>query len=348
MFTNEDAAYLSRALYLAKMGMSGVQPNPLVGAICVKDGQIIGEGYHTAYGRAHAEPEAIRQVKNSELLNDATLYVTLEPCNHQGKTPACTELIISSGIKRVVVGMTDPHPLVKGSGIKRLRSAGIHVDMAPDAKPFEQLNKIFLHNIRTKKAWCTLKWAEDAQGIIGDKEKTLHISSEASKSYTHSLRAHHQAILIGVGTALADRPMLNTRFYPGHNPLKIIMDPEAIAGEYIKSLPLGERILWCTLKADDRHPGNIVLDELLFTNVNEFLTWLFLEEKISSVLVEGGAFLLNIFIKCEAWNEIIVLKNQYNREVKDPVWAPETSHLGIEDEVFSICSDRISIFRFNQ
>jgi diaminohydroxyphosphoribosylaminopyrimidine deaminase/5-amino-6-(5-phosphoribosylamino)uracil reductase len=221
----EDRKYIRRTISLAKRGMGWVNPNPLVGAVIVKNGRIIGQGYHAYFGGAHAEINAIENA--TENVKGATLYVTMEPCSHFGKTPPCTDALIASGIRKVVVGMQDPNPLVNGNGVKILEAAGIKVITGVEEKLILKMNERFIKFITTEKPFCTLKTAMTLDGKIATVENASRwISCEDSRKQVHELRQEYSAVMVGINTVLFDDPMLNTRRTrkKSKDPLKIIVD----------------------------------------------------------------------------------------------------------------------------
>lgn len=299
--------------------MAGNQtsPNPLVGAVCVAEGKIIGEGFHSKSGNLHAEPEAIASVKDSNLLRKSSLYVTLEPCNHFGKTPPCTELIIQSGIPRVVIGCQDPSSKVNGSGIRRLKEAGISVVMAPNPEPFQHLIRHFSWAQQNQSAWATLKWAENQDRYIGDTGSRVQISGMEASTFVHRLRSEYPAILVGANTILIDKPKLNTRLVAGQHPVKIILDPDELIPPQYFHLTEGPEMLHLTKKQ---------LPELCFQKPDLLLQWIYQNHQLNAVLVEGGAFVLNWFIRENAWNEIHRIQSGMNATpLKHPVKAPDIS-----------------------
>jgi diaminohydroxyphosphoribosylaminopyrimidine deaminase/5-amino-6-(5-phosphoribosylamino)uracil reductase len=221
----EDRKYIRRAITLAKRGTGWVNPNPLVGAVIVRNGRIIGEGYHAYFGGPHAEINAIENALES--VKDATLYVTMEPCSHQGKTPPCTETIISKGIRKVVAGMEDPNPLVNGNGLKILAGAGIEVKSGIEEAALLKLNEQFVKYIVTGLPFCTLKTAMTLDGKIATVENASKwISGDNSRKYVHELRQKYSAVMVGINTVLYDDPLLNIRRIrkKSKDPLKIIID----------------------------------------------------------------------------------------------------------------------------
>lgn len=318
-FTTQDSYFLERALQLAQLAGNQTCPNPLVGAVCVAEGKIIGEGFHSKPGKPHAEPEAISSVKEIDLLRKSTLYITLEPCNHFGKTPPCTDLIIQSQIPRVVIGCLDPSAKVNGAGVRRLQNAGIKVILAPDPKPFQYLIRHFVWAEDNNLAWLTLKWAENQYGYIGDTNKRIQISQSEASVLVHKLRSQYPAILVGANTILIDTPLLNTRLVAGHNPVKIILDPEGLVAASHPSLHFSDKIIHLT---GSQFPKSI------FQDPKELLRWIYQEHQINAVLVEGGAFVHNWFIQQNSWNEIYRFQSRITPEaILNPVRSPDISSL---------------------
>ena len=222
-FIMNDEFYMQRAIELAKRGEGFVSPNPLVGAVIVKDGKIIGEGWHERCGELHAERNALKNCK--EPTQGSTIYVTLEPCCHYGRTPPCTKAIIEAKISRVVIGSRDPNPLVSGKGAEILRKAGIEVIEDFMRDECDKLNPIFFRYITTKLPYVSLKYAMTADGKIATYSgKSKWITNEFSRNDVHRLRKKHRAIMVGIGTVLADNPMLNCRIENGRNPIRIVCD----------------------------------------------------------------------------------------------------------------------------
>ncbi len=288
-FTAEDYRYMRRALGLAAAGRGHVSPNPMVGAVIVSpDGRIIGEGWHRRYGGPHAEVNAVRAVadRDRHLLPQSTIYVTLEPCSHYGKTPPCAKLLVDIGIGRVVVGAGDPNPKVSGRGIEMLRQAGITVETGLMADESRRLNKTFMIAQTLHRPFVTLKWAQSADGFIDHRrevgEAAARFSTPLSSLLVHDRRATHDAIAVGAHTALLDRPRLDTRLVAGASPRRVLFDRHGLVGD-------GD---W--LRVDSTMP----LSEALHT--------LFADHNIGSLLVEGGAALLGEFISSGLWDEAYV------------------------------------------
>lgn len=284
--------YMQRCLELAAKGCGHVAPNPMVGAVLVCEGKIIGEGYHRKYGGLHAEPTAIASVKNRDLLRRSTLYVNLEPCSHYGKTPPCAQLIIDCNIPHVVIGNTDPYPEVSGRGIKMLRQAGIEVTEGVLEEKCEQLNKRFFTFHRYRRPYIILKWAQSADGYMdgfreyGDGKTAEKLSSETTRRMVHKLRAEEAAIMVGTRTALLDNPSLTVRHWFGKQPLRIFIDKNNRA-------PRTHKLF------DDAAPTLVYRSESLLEIVRDLY-----QRKIQSLIVEGGAKLIDSFLSLELWDEI--------------------------------------------
>ena len=218
-----DIEFMRRALQLAENGIGKTSPNPLVGAVIVKDDKIIGEGWHECFGQAHAEVNAVNNA--TENIEGATMYVNLEPCCHYGKTPPCTELLIEKKVKRVVVGTLDPNPLIAGKGVQRMREAGIEASVGVLKKECERLNEVFFHYIQTRQPFVVLKAAMSLDGkIAAPSGESKWITEEEARKDVQKLRNRYSAIMVGVGTVITDDPELTCRFEGGRNPVRIILD----------------------------------------------------------------------------------------------------------------------------
>ncbi|HEY5690796.1 MAG TPA: bifunctional diaminohydroxyphosphoribosylaminopyrimidine deaminase/5-amino-6-(5-phosphoribosylamino)uracil reductase RibD [Cyclobacteriaceae bacterium] len=298
-----DEKYMQRALELGQLGLGHVSPNPLVGCVIVHDDIIIGEGWHKQYGKAHAEVNAITDVEDKSLINQSTVYVNLEPCAHVGKTPPCADLLIKSGVKRVVIANEDPNPLVNGKGIQKLLDANIEVEGGLCSVAGLQLNKRFFNFMRNKRPFIILKWAQTANGLIARENfDSKWISNEFSRQLVHKWRAEEDAILVGFNTAANDNPQLSVRDWKGKNPVRIVIDSQL---QLSRSLHLfnqsQQTICYNFLKNEDR--TNLIFVRLEQDNwIQGLLTDLF-NRKIQSVIIEGGAKTLNLFLKCNLWDE---------------------------------------------
>ncbi len=220
-----DEQYMQRCIQLARCGEAGAAPNPMVGAVVVWQGKIIGEGWHRCCGGPHAEVNAIHSVRRPELLARSTMYVSLDPCAHQGRTPPCADLIIRHRIPRVVVGCMDPFARVNGLGIKKMRDAGIDVRVGVLEEECLRLNERFITFHRKQRPWVTLKWAQSADGFIARPDGTaVAFSTPLTRTLVHRLRTRHGAIMVGTRTALLDNPALTARDWPGRSPLRVTID----------------------------------------------------------------------------------------------------------------------------
>ena len=257
-----EEKYMRRAIELAKKGSGHVNPNPLVGAVIVRDGEIIGEGYHECYGQLHAERNAIANAKKrGNSLEGSTIYVTLEPCCHYGKTPPCTEAIIEEKIARVVVGSDDPNPLVSGKGFQMLREKGIEVIPHFLKEECDAMNHVFFHYIRTGTPYVAMKYAMTMDGKIacytGDSK---WVTGEESRAHVQTLRNHYKGIMAGIGTVLADDPMLNCRIEGGRDPIRIIADSHLripIDSQLVRTAGQQPRIVACLPDADEEKAAQL-------------------------------------------------------------------------------------------
>ena len=304
-----DEKYIRRCIELASNGLCNAAPNPMVGAVIVHNGKIIGEGYHARCGEGHAEVNAIRSVKDESLLKESTIYVSLEPCSHYGKTPPCADLIISKGIPRVVVGCIDPFSQVSGRGIRKLRDAGIDVTVGVLEDECKNLIRRFVTFNTQKRPYITLKWAESADGFIDinrENGSPVVLSTPITSMYVHKQRAEHKAILVGRKTALLDNPSLTTRNWYGANPLRLVIDRTLSLSSNLKLFDHSTPTLVFTEKekAAEENLEYITLD---FSKdiLPQILTVLY-EKKIQSLLVEGGTTLLQSFINSCLWDEMFV------------------------------------------
>ena len=296
-----EEKYMRRALELAKLGIGAVNPNPLVGAVIVKDGKIIGEGYHKAYGGSHAEVNAFNNAV--ENVRNAHMYVTLEPCSHYGKTPPCAKAIVEKGIKKVTISMMDPNPLVSGKGIEILKNNGIEVELGLLEEESRKLNEIFIKYITTKEPFCIMKTASTLDGkiatITGDSK---WVTNEKSREYVHYIRHRLSAIMVGADTVIKDNPSLTTRLkdIKGRNPVRIIADSSARIPLDSKVFKEEGRTIIATTEKASKDKLNSIKElggEIIITPLKEdrvdlnFLMKKLGEEKIDSVLLEGGGTL---------------------------------------------------------
>lgn len=296
-FLTQDEIYMLRCLELAALGAGSAAPNPMVGSVIVHNASVIGEGYHQKCGQAHAEVNAVNSVSDHELLKDSTIYVSLEPCAHYGKTPPCADLIVSKGFKRAVIACHDPFAKVNGAGISRLRDAGIDVTVGLLEKEALALNRRFITFHEKKRPYVILKWAETRNGFVdivrkNSVEPALKVTCEASNILVHKWRAEEDSIMIGKRTALLDRPSLTTRKYAGKNPIRIVLDSGNEVPEIDALFDDAARTIHIT--------ENTISDP---KSTDELLTFLYLQE-IQSVIVEGGPTVHRSFYESGNWDEI--------------------------------------------
>ena len=312
-----DEFYMQRCLQLARCGAGSTSPNPMVGAVIVCDGRIIGEGYHIRAGEPHAEVNAVNSVSCEErpLLGRSTIYVSLEPCSHYGKTPPCCDLIISCGIPRVVIGALDTNRNVNGAGIERMRAAGIEVVVGVLEEECRRLNKAFFSVHEKGRPWVTLKWAQSADGYIDllrDGGSAVKISTPVSQVAVHKLRAQHDAILVGRHTALLDNPSLDIRHWTGRSPLRLVIDKNGTLPADLKMFDGAQRtVVYTACEKDGKFGKNVEQVELDFNEplLPQILSHLG-DWKIGSLLVEGGATVLQSFINASLWDEARVEVNR--------------------------------------
>ena len=302
--------FMQRCLDLAILGMGDVAPNPMVGCVIVHDGIIIGEGYHQKFGQPHAEVNAIRSVKNQELLAQSTLYVSLEPCAHFGKTPPCSDLIIENRIPRVVIGTIDPFAKVAGKGIERMQNAGIQVEVGVLEKECREQNRRFFTFHEKKRPYILLKWAQTLDGFIDtDRSETQHptwITNALSKRLVHKQRSEESAILIGTNTATYDNPALTVREWTGNQPVRMVIDRTSRLNA---NLHLFDRkaTTWVFTREQKSDNENLQFISLDFgRNILPQLLSELYKRDILSVIVEGGSVLLNSFLDAGLWDEAFV------------------------------------------
>jgi diaminohydroxyphosphoribosylaminopyrimidine deaminase / 5-amino-6-(5-phosphoribosylamino)uracil reductase len=321
MFFSEDEIFLKRALELAELGIGRVSPNPLVGCVVVHDSKIIGEGWHMQYGGPHAEVNAINSVVNKNLLTESTVYVTLEPCCHFGKTPPCADLLITHKVKRVVICNIDINPLVAGKGIELLEKAGIKVETGLLADTGQRLNIRFFNSFIKKRPYIILKWAETADGFIArENYDSKWISNELSRKLVHKWRTEEDAVLVGTNTAFFDNPKLTVRDWSGKDPVRIVIDRELRLPQNLHIFDRTVNTLIYNLKKNQEMINSKWLKvdkENFFRDMLSDLN----EKNIHSVIVEGGAKILQEFFKQNFWDEARIFKSDevFKKGIKAPV-----------------------------
>ncbi len=318
--------YMQRCLDLARNGYGRVAPNPLVGCVIINENKIIGEGYHSFFGGPHAEVIAINSVRDKSLLPHSTLFVNLEPCNHQGKTPPCSDLIIDMGIKKIVVASLDPNPLVSGKGLKRLCQNGCEVVVGVMESESNELNKRFFTFFQKKRPYIILKWAQSADGFIDlwrpFTSKPAQITSNKLRFLVHKWRSEEQAIMVGTNTALKDNPRLDVRYWKGRQPLRVVVDRHLKLQDTSNLLDGTLETLVIT-EGVEKKIGNTQYVALPFisdqVDLNELMNY-FLNKQIQSVFVEGGQKLLQSFIDQGFWDEARIFEG--NQHLGSGVKAP--------------------------
>lgn len=360
---NTHEKYINNCLQLAKLGVSEVSPNPMVGCVIVYNDKIIGEGYHQKYGEAHAEVNAINSVEDKSLLSESTLYVNLEPCAHFGKTPPCANLIVEHKIPRVVIGCIDTYSEVSGKGIKLLTDADIDVTVGILEKKSKELNKRFFNYHSKKRPYIILKWAKTADGFIDvDRTDPIHleklkkeaelkndgkaynwITTDESKKIVHHWRTEVQAIMVGTNTAFNDNPRLTVRDVNGKSPLRVILDLNLRLPDNLRIFDGSTPTIVLNYSKNDKKTNL----ELIKIDPNkeliaEILRVLY-ELKIQSILIEGGTKLLETFIESNQWDEARVFTGikKFSRGLKTPVIdkEPNTSLMFGDDHLDFIFND---------
>jgi diaminohydroxyphosphoribosylaminopyrimidine deaminase/5-amino-6-(5-phosphoribosylamino)uracil reductase len=353
--------YIQRCIQLAEPAAGHVAPNPMVGAVLVHDEQIIGEGYHQQYGEAHAEVNCIADAQTrlagkpfSNIIAQSTLYVSLEPCAHYGKTPPCADLIIRHKIPKVVIGCRDPFKEVDGKGIEKLKAAGVEVIDGVLEKECKELNKRFFTFHTQHRPYIILKWAETGDGFIaaspqrrGAYENSaierLFISNEYSNRLIHKWRSEEAAILVGTNTAIDDNPELTTRLWPGNSPVRLVVDMHLRLPSFLKVF---DKRIKTIIFNSARHEedGNLLYYQVTedVSVVHQIVNALY-HLKIQSVIVEGGAKLLQSFIDEETWDEARVITNR-ELAIGEGLPAPLLANTFKNQEI-NIFSDRIKIYK---
>jgi diaminohydroxyphosphoribosylaminopyrimidine deaminase/5-amino-6-(5-phosphoribosylamino)uracil reductase len=337
-----DQRYMKRALELAELGRSNVSPNPMVGCVIVRDEKIIGEGYHQNFGEPHAEVNAVNSVENQEFLREATVYVTLEPCAHWGKTPPCANLLVEKKVKKVVIAALDSNPFVCGKGIQLLENAGIEVETGVLEKEARWQNRRFFTQIEKHRPYVILKWAQTQDGFVARENlSSKWISGSQSRQLVHKWRAEEDAILVGKNTAQYDNPSLNVRDWVGKNPVRIVLDSNLELPENLnlfdQSIPT---ICYNSKKSETQ-------ENLNFVNLGEqFSMYDMLKDlhsrKIQSLIVEGGTKVLSQFIENSLWDEARVFsgKVKFGTGISAPILNQNPA------ETLSIGEDILNIYHY--
>ncbi len=344
---NSDDHFMQRCLQLAEKGFGQTEPNPYVGAVIVHQGSIIGEGFHERFGGPHAEVNAIRAVADKALLKESTIYVNLEPCSHQGKTPPCADLIVGMGIPRVVIAMQDPNELVSGNGIQKLIDSNIEVNTGILEQQARWLNRRFITFHSKKRPYIILKWAQTRDGFIdidranpADSLKNNWITGPELKTLVHRWRAQEQAILIGYNTLKNDNPQLTVREWTGRNPQRILVT-DALPGEHFNIFNQDQKTLvFNPHKNATTEKAEYIKIDFDHTIIHSILVKLF-EKNIGSLMIEGGRKTLQSFIHSGLWDEARVLTG--NKTFEKGLQAPVLSH-AIEKDRAQYGNDLVQIF----
>ena len=331
---NTHEKYIKRCIELAKNGFGTTYPNPMVGSIIVYEDKIIGEGWHQKAGEPHAEVNAVRSVKDKSLLKKATIYVSLEPCSHFGKTPPCCDLIIANEIPNVVIGTVDPNEKVAGNGIKKLIAAGVNVTVGVLEKECHELNKRFFTYHNKKRPYIILKWAESQDGFLApekqvDQERTpVWITNQYSRQLVHKWRSEEQAILVGTQTVIDDNPKLNVRDWLGNNPVRVVLDQNnRISKESFIFDDSIKTIVFTKFKSN-LSTENTTFEVIDFNqNIIPQILAVLYQNQIQSIIIEGGLKTLQAFIDQEIWDEarIFIGKTTFNKGTKAPILQKKTT-----------------------
>lgn len=337
--SEQDYLFMVRALQLAEKGRGYVSPNPMVGCVIVHEGNIIGEGWHREFGGPHAEVHAVHSVDNQSLLSESTVYVTLEPCAHWGKTPPCANLLVDKKVKKVVIAATDSNPLVGGKGIEILKNAGVEVETGVLEKEARWQNRRFFTQIEKQRPYVILKWAQTQDGFVARENfDSKWISNPQSRQLVHKWRAEEDAILVGKNTAAYDNPRLDVRDWVGKNPVRVVLDSKL---ELSKSLNLFDQSI-PTLVFNTVKPKSE--ENLEWIHLPQITPKAILQElhsrKIQSLIVEGGSQVLRQFIESGLWDEarVFTASAQFERGISSPILNQNPS------ETLSIGTDRLDIY----
>ena len=341
--------YMRRCLELAGLGLGNVSPNPMVGAVIVHEGKIIGEGYHQEYGEAHAEVNAINQVINNFinydlLLRQSIIYVSLEPCAHYGKTPPCADLIIKHQIPKVVVGCRDPFDQVNGKGIEKLQAAGIEVLVGILEEECKWLNRRFFTSIQKHRPYIILKWAQTENGFFAPADNSqFWITGPGSRKLVHQWRGEEDAVLVGTNTAAIDNPQLNVRYGNGPSPKRIVIDRML---KLDKSLNLFdqsvETLIFNEVRTVIEGKNKYIALEDFGRYVPEYILYQLYLQDIKSVIIEGGAHTINSFISAGLWDEARIFTGKAT--LAEGIKAPDIKGVEYSDTILSGTDQLKNIF----
>lgn len=322
-----DERYMLRAMELSTLGIGSVSPNPIVGCVIVHDQKIIGEGWHRKFGQAHAEVNAVNAVKDKSLLKESTVYVTLEPCSHFGKTPPCADLLVEHRVKKVVIANLDSNPLVAGKGIKKLRDAGIEVITGVLDEMARKHNRRFFTFIEKQRPYIILKWAQTADGFIARENfDSKWISDEFSRQLVHKWRSEEDAVMMGSNTVLYDNPMMTVRDWSGRNPVRIVIDRFLKLPDTLHVFDHSVSTI-CYNVIKDETTVNLERVKVGENNMIQQVVADLYKRKIQSVMIEGGSQILNEFIKAGMWDEARVFYSPvtFKKGISAPVLSGESA-----------------------
>jgi diaminohydroxyphosphoribosylaminopyrimidine deaminase/5-amino-6-(5-phosphoribosylamino)uracil reductase len=329
--------YMRRCLDLAELGKGYVSPNPMVGAVIVHQGLVIGEGYHQEYGKAHAEVNAINQVIDNfkgyaELLKQSIIYVSLEPCAHYGKTPPCADLIIRHNIPQAVIGCRDPFSEVNGKGIDKLKAAGVAVLTGVLQDDCKWLNRRFFTRVQKQRPYIILKWAQTEDGFFAPADNSqLWISGSEARKLVHKWRSEEDAVLVGTNTAAIDNPRLNVRYGTGKAPKRVAIDRELKLNHHLNLFDQSvETLVFNAVKTEINGNIKYIALEDFDRFVPQYILYQLYLQDIQSVIIEGGAFTLNTFIEAGLWDEARIFTGKVT--LKAGIKAPRVNG-SIADEI---------------
>lgn len=337
-----DKQMMQRCIQLAENGLGTTYPNPMVGCVIVYQGKIIAEGWHRKAGQPHAEVHAINQIQNKELLKESTLYVSLEPCLHFGKTPPCSDLIIKHQIPKVVVGTVDPNAKVNGQGIQKMKNAGIEVQTGILEKECRELNKRFFVFHQKERPYILLKWAQTSDGFMATENgEQKWISNRFSKQLVHKWRTEEQAVLVGTNTAKFDNPQLSVRLWSGIQPIRLVLDRELKLSSDLHLFDGSQKTIVFTEKSVENRPNLEFVQVSFDEKLMEFILSKLYESGIQSIIVEGGRKTLDAFIEKGFWDEARIFTSDVN-------WGSGIGSPEIKGELVQtkkILNDRLAIYK---
>lgn len=335
-----DQLMMKRCIELASNGLGMTYPNPVVGCVIVRNGQIISDGWHQKAGEVHAEVNAVNKIRDKEILKDCEIYVSLEPCSHFGKTPPCSDMIVRYGFKKVIVGISDPNSKVNGQGIKRIRDAGIEVKVGVLENECAELNKRFFCYHQNKRPYIVLKWAQTADGFMAAENPIQKwITNPYSKQLVHLWRSQEQSVLVGYKTAKVDNPQLNLRLWSGNQPVRVVIDRDLSLDQKLHLFDGSQKTIIFSEKENSSRPDVVQLkfDE----NLEESILNELYKSGLQSVIIEGGRKTLDGFINNDLWDEARVFSTAES-------WASGIKAPWVDGKLIGqklIGSDRLKIFR---